>query len=107
MIVAGALLYVFLMWRMIVVCRRFSPWVLPVVLFLDICVMPWAFFPFGYLGWKLWFFWFAFRVDPVRGVFRVPRWPRTPLMRGPGRRRARRFPQPLPWTAGPLSGADS
>ncbi|HEU4753520.1 MAG TPA: hypothetical protein VFU47_10475, partial [Armatimonadota bacterium] len=97
-----------LLWRTVVVCLRFSPWVLPVVLLLDLVVMPLVFaaaqFPVGYMAWKLYFFWVTSRWDPVRGAFRAPRWPRAPLMRGPGRNRPRRFSEPLPWTRGPFSG---
>jgi hypothetical protein len=102
LVLAGLMLYLFFMWRTVSVCRRFRLWVLPVVLLFDhalLFLLPYAFIP-----WKLWFFWAMFRWEPVRGLFRLPRWPRTHFARGPGRRGPRQFSEPMPWQAGPVSG---
>jgi hypothetical protein len=97
------LLTVYLLWRTVETCRRFNLWLLPLVLLLDASFFFLAPLGFGFLVWKLWFFWATFRWEPVRGLFRLPRWPRTPFTRGPGKRRPREFREPLPWTAGPCS----
>ena len=104
---SGVVLQLFVLWLTVVVCLRFSPWVLPTVLVLDFVVMPLFFavvgFAPGYIVWKLWFFWTALRWEPIRGVFRLPRWPRTQHMRGPGQRAPRDVREPMPWTAGPFT----
>jgi hypothetical protein len=85
----------------IVVCLRFNAWLIPVVFVLDgIVALSWS--PFAFIMWKLCFFYGAMKWDPVRGMFRLPKWPRT-YLRGPGGRRRREFREPLPWYRGPGS----
>ena len=103
---AGLFLTVYLVWRTVHVLLRFNAWLIAPVLLLDLAL---AFvslgtgFPVGFVVWKLWFFYAAFSWEPVRGLFRQPRWPRRPLMRGPGKRKRREFSEPMPWTRGPSS----
>jgi hypothetical protein len=87
------------------ICFRFH-WVL--ILAMVLLVAGPALFlmlaPFGLIFVMGFFFAFE-RWEPLRGLFAIPRWPRAPIYRGPGRRRARarEFREPMPWLRGPNS----
>lgn len=81
------------------VCLRFGNWVFPVVLMLDFLIGLGR-WPISFLLWKLAFFLALAKWDPMRGLFRLPRWPRI-HQRGRRGRRKREFTEPMPWYRGP------
>lgn len=83
----------------VMTCLRFRAWLIPVVLLADFIVGS-TFSPVAFVLWKLCFFAAAIRLDPMRGLFRLPRWPRGHL-RGRGGKRKREFTEPMPWFRGP------
>lgn len=97
----GTLLVVLWLGLTIAVCLRFNAWLIPVALGLDFLVGLTG-SPVALLMWKLCFFYGMARWDPLRGLFRMPRWPRMWLP-GSGGRRKREFREPMPWTRGPGS----
>ena len=99
-VAAFALYSYFLVWTFRI-CERFNAWLLLPVLLIDQALL--GVFPPGYLVWKLWLFYTALKWEPARGLFRLPRWPRGPHMRGPGKRARRQFREPMPWLRGPCS----
>jgi hypothetical protein len=101
-ITLGVGLGLLLLWRTVAVCLRFGAWTIPVVFLLDFLAGLVGHVP-GFLIWNLGFFYGASRWDPVRGMFRLPRWPRAPYMRGARRPRHRRIDEPMPWDRGPFS----
>jgi hypothetical protein len=104
-ILVGTLLGGYLLWQTIVVCLRFGWWVLVLVLVADAAVLfgSQALAPFSFVFWKMWVFWIANRWWAFGRDFQMPRWPRVTYMRGPGKRRPRRFEEPMPWLRGPNS----
>jgi hypothetical protein len=99
---AAGVLLVLLIWKTVAVSLRFGAWVVPVVLSLDIASALFG-SVVGFVAWKTFFFFMASRLDPVRGLFRMPRWPRAGQMRGARRPRYRRIPEPSPWDRGPFT----
>ena len=85
----------------VMACLRFNAWLVPIVLVLDFLILCTK-SPIAFLMWKLCFFYGMVKWDPVRGLYRLPKWPRM-TMRGRGGRRRREFAEPMPWTRGPGS----
>jgi len=81
-------------------CLQFGAWLIPIVLLINVVLFFTA--PVSFLAWQFCFFYGTARWKPVRGLYRLPRWPRNG-MRGPGGRRRREFREPMPWTRGPGS----
>lgn len=100
--IAAALLQLVVLWRTVVVCYRFNNWLFWLVLWIDLVAAAGG-FVFGYVAWKLAFFYAASRWDPIRGLFRLPNWPRAAFFRGPGRAGRRVFNEPMPWLRGPTT----
>lgn len=101
-IFAAGVLALIASWRTVVVCYRFNNWLFWVVLVMDHVALI-AGSVVGLAVWKLLFFYAASRWDPVRGLFRLPKWPRPAYFRGPGRAGRRVFNEPMPWLRGPTS----
>ena len=97
--VAITILTVSLYWYTAVKCLRIGAWLFPTVLALDFLIGL-AGWPVTFLLWKLCFFYGLARWDSVRGLYRMPRWPRVD-QRGRGGRRKREFTEPMPWFRGP------
>jgi hypothetical protein len=98
---AFVILAIGVQWYTAAVCNRFGRWLFPTVVVLDFLIGCGR-WPVSFLLWKLCFFYGLARWDPMRGLFRLPRWPRV-HQRGRGGRRKREFPEPMPWTRGPGS----
>lgn len=99
LILGLALIAIGIQWYTWTVCIRFGRWVFPTVLAVDF-LMALGRLPIPLVVWKLCFFVALARWEPVRGLFRLPRWPQT-HQRGRGGRRPREFTEPPPWVRGP------
>lgn len=96
------LLVLYLAW-FLRICLRFH-WAL-IVAMVVVIFGPGVFLaaaPLGLLAMMSFFHAFQ-KWEPLRGLFAIPRWPRAPIFRGPGKRRAREFREPMPWLRGPNS----
>lgn len=97
----GGVLAIALIWSTVAVCLRFNAWLILAVFLIDFALLLTG-SVVGFLIWQLCFFYGMARWEPFRGMYRLPKWPRMHL-RGPGGRRRREFPEPMPWTRGPGS----
>lgn len=93
---------VHLLVMVIAACVRVNPLLLWLLLPLGFGALLYA-GPFGFMFVVLWELWQFTHWEPVRGLFTMPPWPRSAVLRGPGRRRRREFREPMPWTRGPNS----